>query len=197
MRHHVATEGIRDVAAAYSLGALEPEEAVAFEDHLAEGCHVCRAEFKGFDATVSALALGAAEQEPPDEMRLTLLSMLNGDQKQPDTMRPQFLSIRCGEGDWQEMGGGVLIKQLFVDSSSGLATLLVKMLPGTSLPRHRHRGVEQFFIIEGDCSVHGEKLGPGDYHRAETGSVHENTYTVSGTMFLLVAPDSYDVLESR
>jgi anti-sigma factor ChrR (cupin superfamily) len=84
-----------------------------------------------------------------------------------------------------------------MDNSSGLATSLVRMRAGTSLPRHRHRGVEQFFVIEGDCRVHGEKLGPGDYHRAETGSVHESTYTLDGTLFLLVAPDSYEVLEAR
>lgn len=199
MRHRVATDEIRDLAAAYSLGALEPAEADAFEDHLAEGCHICRAEFEGFGATVSALALNAAEQEPPPETRSKLLSMLNGDHKRSDSTssQPQLLSIRGGEGDWLEMGDGVLIKRLFVDSSSGLATSLVKMLPGTSLPRHRHRGVEQFFVIEGDCCVHGETLGPGDYHRAETGSVHESTYTVNGTMLLLVAPDCYDVLEAR
>lgn len=197
MKHRVATDEIKDLAAAYSLGALEPAEAGAFEDHLAKGCHVCRAEFEGFGATVSAIALSAAEQEPPHETRFALLSMLNGDHKQPDAMSSQFFSIRGGEGDWQEMGQGVLIKRLFVDNANGLATSLVKMLPGTSLPRHRHRGVEQFFVIEGDCCVHGEKLGPGDYHRAETGSVHESTYTVDGTMLLLVAPDGYDVLEAR
>ena len=199
MRHRVATDQIRDLAAAYSLGALEPAEAGEFEEHLTRGCQICRAELEGFSATVSALGLSAAEHEPQRETRSTLLSMLDGDHKHSDAMlsQSQFLSIRGGEGDWQEMADGVLIKPLFVDNASGLATSLVKMLPGASLPRHRHRGVEQFFVIEGDCCVHGETLGPGDYHRAEPGSVHESTYTVNGTMFLLVAPDYYEVLEAR
>ncbi len=199
MKHLVATDEIRDLAAAYSLGALEQAEASAFEEHLTQGCQICGAELEGFSATVSALGLSAAEQEPRRETRSALLSMLNGDHKHPEAMasQPQFLSIRGGEGDWQEIADGVLIKPLFVDKASGLATSLVKMLPGTALPRHRHRGVEQFFVIEGDCCVHGETLGPGDYHRAETGSVHESTYTVNGTMLLLVAPDYYEVLEAR
>jgi anti-sigma factor ChrR (cupin superfamily) len=145
------------------------------------------------------LGLSAAEAKPPHGMRSALLSTLKSDDKHSDetTSQPQFLSIRGGEGAWQEMADGVLIKPLFVDNETGLATSLVKMLPGTSLPRHRHRGVEQFFVIEGDCCVHGETLGPGDYHRAEAGSIHESTYTLNGTTFLLVAPDYYEVLEAR
>jgi quercetin dioxygenase-like cupin family protein len=201
MKHRVATDEIREIAAAFALGALESDEARAFEDHLDGGCHICYAEFEGFGATASALALSAAEQEPPPQTLPKLLSMLNGDHKRseeaPLASFNQFLSVRGSEGDWEQMCDGVLIKRLYVDQSSGLATSLVRMQAGTSLPRHRHRGVEQFFVIEGDCRVHGEKLGPGDYHRAETGSVHESTYTVDGTMFLLVAPEGYEVLEAR
>jgi len=202
MKHRVATDEIRERAAAYSLGALEPEEARVFAGHLAQSCHVCQAELEGFGATVSVLALSAVEQPPPIDARRKLLSMLNGDGKhdEPDlpvASLPEFLSIRGEEGDWQVLCDGVMIKRLYMDNASGLATSLVRMRAGTSLPRHRHRGVEQFFVIEGDCRIHGEKLGPGDYHRAETGSVHESTYTVDGALFLLVAPDGYEVLEAR
>ncbi|HWO00603.1 MAG TPA: cupin domain-containing protein [Blastocatellia bacterium] len=202
MKHRVATDEIREIAAAFSLGALESHEARAFEDHLAGGCHICRTEIEGFSATAAALALGAAEQEPPRHTRPMLLSRLNGYQKHNESDSPiaspnQFLSIRDDEGEWIRMSEGVLIKRLYVDPSSGLATSLVRMEAGTALPGHRHRGVEQFLVIEGDCRVHGENLGPGDYHRAETGSVHETTYTVNGTMLLLVAPEGYDVLDAR
>jgi quercetin dioxygenase-like cupin family protein len=74
-------------------------------------------------------------------------------------------------------------------------TSLVRMLPGTRLPMHRHKGVEQFFVLEGDCHVHDEVLGPGDYHRAEAGSIHESTYTESGTLFLLIAPPDYEIIK--
>lgn len=201
MKHRVATDEIRELAAAYSLGALEPQEAGAFEAHLSRSCHVCQAELEGFGATVSALALSAVEQPPPIDARRKLLSMLNGGHKYAEadspTASPKFLSIRGDEGAWRVLSDGVMIKLLHMDNASGLATSLVRMRAGTSLPRHRHRGVEQFFVLEGDCRVHGEKLVPGDYHRAETGSVHESTYTVDGTLFLLVAPDSFEVLEAR
>ncbi|MEK6300355.1 MAG: cupin domain-containing protein [Acidobacteriota bacterium] len=202
MKHRVATDEVKDLVAAYSLGALETGEAHELENHLAEGCHVCLAELDGFSGTTAALALSTCEQQPPDGARAKLLSMLNGDHKPDDAglpmaSLPRFLSIHGDEGKWLDVGEGVRIKRLHMDNASGLATSLVRMPAGASLPRHRHRGVEQFFILEGDCYVHGEKLGPGDYHRAETGSVHESTYTINGTMFLLVAPEGYEVLEAR
>jgi anti-sigma factor ChrR (cupin superfamily) len=169
---------------------------------LAGGCGVCRSELEAFAPTVSALAFSAAEQQPPREARSKLLSSLNANRRREQVdstvaSAAQFVSIRGEEGEWRELQEGVLIKRLYVDHSIGLATSLVKMLPGTSLPRHRHNGVEQFYVIEGDCHVHGETLGPGDYHRAEAGSIHNRTYTLQGTMFLLVAPPSYEVLEAR
>ena len=82
MRHRVATDEIRQLAAAYSLGALEPEEEREFEVHLGRHCHICRAELEGFESTVSALGLSAVEQSPPAEARWKLLSMLKVDQKE-------------------------------------------------------------------------------------------------------------------
>lgn len=200
MKHRVATDELRELAAAYALGALELDEAQELESHLAEGCLVCLAELEGFAGTAAALALGAEEQQPPQRVRGRLLSMLNGHHStetgQATVSLPRFMSIHGDEGEWLDVGDGVRIKRLYMDAASGLATSIVKMPAGAALPRHRHRGVEQFFILEGECYVHGEKLGPGDYHRAETGSVHDSTYTVNGTTLLLVAPEGYEVLEA-
>ena len=105
-----------------------------------------------------------------------------------------FMSIRASEREWHEIAEGIQVERLFVDPVSGLQTSLFKMAAGTRLPAQRHRGVEQFLKLDGDCIVDGELLGPGDYHRAEKGSVHEVTYTKMGTMFLLVAPESWEVV---
>jgi len=199
MRHRVATDELREMVAAYALGSLEREEAHELKSHLSEGCHVCLAELDGFAGTVAVLALSAEEQQPPDGLRGKLLSRLSGGHKTEGAMAslPRFLSIHGNEGEWLDMGDGVRMKMLHIDKATGLTTSLVKMPPGASLPRHRHRSLEQFYILEGDCYVHGEKLSPGDYHWAETGSVHEDTYTIDGTTFLLVATEGYEVLDAR
>jgi anti-sigma factor ChrR (cupin superfamily) len=109
----------------------------------------------------------------------------------------QLQSILASEGEWREIQEGVSLKKLYMDKATGIATSLVRMLPGTALPVHKHLGVEQFYVIEGDCNVAGQRLGPGDYHRAGAGSTHESTYTIGGTLFLLIAPERYVVLDAR
>jgi anti-sigma factor ChrR (cupin superfamily) len=202
MKHRAATEQTRETAALYALGALSQHEARAFEEHLEQGCEICRAEVESFEMTTEALALAAPDEEPPLRLRDELLSRINGDeQDKPKSPEPSFsnviVSLHANEGEWKQLCKGVHLKKLYTDEQTGLATSIVRMEAGTGLPMHRHTGVEQFYILEGDCVVHGERLGPGDYHRAEPGSIHETTYTIEGTLFLLIAPESYEVLDAR
>jgi anti-sigma factor ChrR (cupin superfamily) len=204
MKHPVAPDELIEVAASYALGALSQQEARAFENHLAEGCEACRGELVSFEATLTALAYAEETEAPPAKVRDELLARFKNEAQTNETATTKpwsdalkFVSIRGSEGEWLQVQEGVLMKQLYVDSATGMITSVVRMQPGTSLPMHKHQGVEQFYIIEGDCSVSGEVLGPGDYHRAAAGSIHETTYTVNGTMFLLVAPKNYEVLDAR
>ena len=208
MKHAALTDEVVERAALYALGALTQIEAQAFEDHLADGCEVCRRELDEYRVTVTAMAVAPADDEPSAALRHRLLASIDetqaggATQEGPASAPPlpdaqAFRSVRIGDDGWEKWDEGIFFKPLFVDESSGLMTSLVRMAPGTGLPRHQHLGVEQFLIIEGDCSVHGERLGPGDYHRALGGSVHETTYTENGTTFLLVAPKEYRILESR
>lgn len=203
MNDQAAAHHMSDVPASYALGALSQREARSFEEHLAEGCDTCGAELESFEGTVNALAFSATEAEPPARVRAELVARLNdpvSDQMEGSARKSEsnrFGSILSSEGEWQEVQQGVLLKKLYVDQTTGIATSLVRMLPGISLPVHRHIGVEQFLVIEGDCNVAGQRLGPGDYHRAEKDSIHQTTYTVEGTLFLLIAPERYEVLEAR
>ncbi len=52
------------LSGAYALGALEPEEAAVFEEHL-RGCDTCRAEVSEFREVASRLGASAAEKPPP------------------------------------------------------------------------------------------------------------------------------------
>ena len=204
MKHLIAPDEMIEVAASYSLGALSQQEARAFENHIAEGCQACKRELESFEATLTTIAFAEETIAPSMKVRDRLMARLNDEApahgalfEEAGENAAQFVSIRGSEGEWHQLLEGVLIKQLYVDSATGITTSVVKMQPGTSLPMHRHQGVEQFYILEGDCNVRGEVLGPGDYHRAVVGSIHETTFTVNGTMFLLVAPQNYEVINAR
>ncbi|HEU4387511.1 MAG TPA: cupin domain-containing protein [Blastocatellia bacterium] len=187
MTHRVADDQIRGQAALYALGALDEDDARAFAAHLEEGCKVCREEVEGFAVVSSSLGYGAKPTEPPRRVREALISRI--------AAAGRLLSIKAGQGEWEEMMEGVFVKTLHVDRSRGIRTSLVRMLPGTTLPAHRHIGVEQFYVLEGDCSVHGEMLRPGDFHIADSNTIHESTSTVSGTTFLLIGPEAYEFLQ--
>lgn len=191
-----------EVAALYALGALSQEEARSFEEHLKGGCEICAGEVQSFGDVVAALSLGVKEESPPPEVKEKLQLRLvekerasGGHDRSNILVSSQFLSIRADEGGWVEVEEGIRFKQLFVDNKTGMVTALVRMAPGTHLPKHRHREIEQLYILEGDCYVHGELLGPGDFHCAAPGSVHDSTYTIGGTLFLLVTPERYEVLQ--
>ena len=201
MRHNISPDEMREKAALYALGALSQYEARIFEEHIAEGCDFCHSELEAFEQVVNAISLGADEQEPSPDVRDKLIAALNdtgnGNDAKPAKAKrgeQKTVSIRSNDGKWIEAQEGIFCKPLYFDKASGMATSLVKMMPGKSLTAHVHEGVEQFFILEGDCNVCGEILGPGDYHRAPAGTTHESTYTVNGTMFLLVAPLQYEGL---
>jgi anti-sigma factor ChrR (cupin superfamily) len=203
MTDRAAAHEMTDVAALYALGALSQHEARFFEEHLAEGCDICRSELESFAQTVRALGFSAPDEQPPARVRAALLTRLTtwvsdrAEESARTVESRQFVSVLASEGEWRELQKGVLLKKLYVDQGTGIATSLVRMQPGTALPVHQHIGVEQFLVIEGDCNVAGQKLGPGDYHRADAGSIHDTTYTVDGTLFLLIAPERYEVLDAR
>ena len=51
---------------------------------------------------------------------------------------------------------GVAFKLLYTDRERGTFTTLVRMDAGASIPAHRHLGVEQCLVIDGDLAI-GDK----------------------------------------
>ncbi len=62
-----------ELAAAYALGALDPEERVRFEAHLAE-CATCRAEVQALREVGGLLVYSAPAAAPPHGLRDRILS---------------------------------------------------------------------------------------------------------------------------
>jgi anti-sigma factor ChrR (cupin superfamily) len=198
-------EKITEQAAMYALGCLSQSEARAFERRLAEGEGGYAEESAVFDAVVTSLALGASERPPSAEMRERLLARVAIEasqkgryeaEKPPASLPPQFHRVRLAEGKWDQMAEGVFVKTLFVDQNKDTVTSLVRLAPGARLPRHRHLGIEESVVIEGDCRVNGEVLMPGDYRCAMAGTTDGETTTKHGTTFLMIAPREVEILEA-
>lgn len=107
-----------------------------------------------------------------------------------------FLVIRSGEGRWTKTPDkGVFVKVLFVDKDRDTVTTLIKMEPGAHIPRHRHRGVEQCLVLEGDVRSGAYAMTAGDFNCSLRGSVHDELTTEHGALLFIVSPESYELLE--
>ena len=73
-----ATHDCGNDAAAYVLGALEPEELEAFRRHLAS-CVVCRDEVAAFSQVADALPMAAPQYATPRALRRRLLRDLRAE----------------------------------------------------------------------------------------------------------------------
>jgi predicted ChrR family anti-sigma factor len=199
----------REAAALHALGALPPEEARAFEAHLAEGCAACAEDRAAFQRVVADLALASATgPAPPPALREKLIARIEeerwrkgtqvwkGWKEEPEkAASPGLHIVRSGEGDWQPTAApGVTVKPLSVDAERRYVTMLIRMEPGSSYPRHRHSGVEECFVLEGELRVGDEVLRAGDFQRADERSVHAVQSTDRGCLLLITSSQDDDLL---
>ncbi|MEB3177973.1 MAG: cupin domain-containing protein [Nostocaceae cyanobacterium] len=77
---------------------------------------------------------------------------------------------------------GVMIARLHVDTVKHEVVGLFRAEAGVRYPLHRHAGVEEIFMLQGDLVIAGKVYGSGDYIRSEPGSIHAPE-TTGGCMF--------------
>jgi putative transcriptional regulator len=194
MKHSVADDQIREQLALYALGALSQHEARVVEHHLAEGCEVCAAELQPFESVVETLGFAVLPATPPEGVRAKLaFALAEETQAVSPPLREAMknYSLRANQGQWKETAQGVFEKHLFSDERRGTVTTLIKMMPGIKLPSHRHVGLEECLIIEGDFHVGSEVFGPGDYRCAMAGTIDETPFSNSGALLLIVSQGSH------
>ncbi len=73
--------------AAYMLGALEPGEAAELEQHL-DGCERCREEMRWLEPAVQTLPEAVERQEPPKQLRQSLMAEVRADAKAERSPQP-------------------------------------------------------------------------------------------------------------
>ena len=215
---HTTDEEALERAALYALGALDPDEAREFEEHAA-ACDDCGRELRCFLAVADALAIAPGPADPPEGARARLLALVSEDggrnaggesETRTNVARAHapadgpnvfgdaggFLVVRKGEGKWRPTGdAGVSYKLLYVDRERGMYTTLLRMEPGSRIPAHRHLGVEQCLVLEGDLRSGDIGMSAGDFNCSLPGSVHEELVTDGGALLLLVSPERYEVIE--
>jgi anti-sigma factor ChrR (cupin superfamily) len=191
-REHI--DAVREVAALYALGGLSAEEAHAFEERL-QSDPTCQAELAAFRAVVHDLAYAVPPQGPPPGLRAKLLQRIAAEEAavvDQDGLR----FVRSAQLGWEPGAApGVEVKKLFADPSGARTTKMYRMAPGSTYPAHRHAGVEDIYVIDGDLLVNGVQMRAGDYCRAEANSLHHGIQTASGCLFIATASERNQLLD--
>jgi quercetin dioxygenase-like cupin family protein len=106
------------------------------------------------------------------------------DDKRSHHVRPQDLP-------WEKMRfPGCRTKTLLFDPKSGLATVLIEMEPGATLPDHEHVLIEQTYVLEGSLVDKegpdtGLEVGPGEFVWRPAGSRHVAWCPTGGRMIAI------------
>jgi anti-sigma factor ChrR (cupin superfamily) len=71
--------------------------------------------------------------------------------------------------------------------------MLVRLTPGTEYPPHRHAGIEELYLLDGELVIDDKTLQPGDYIRGEPGTTDHRVWSGTGCTCVLLT-STRDVL---
>jgi len=178
-------------AALYALGVLPEDETQEFEFLEEDGQ---TAEVTTFEAVVKDLAYAAPPHKPPEALRNRVLRRIAEIDTREQSMtaptpapiieKPGLLFTRSALMDWKGDNTPVQVKTLSKDTDAGYHLSIIRMAPGAVLPPHRHADVEDSYVLEGEMLASGVLMRPGDYCRAEAGSLHTGVISRTGCVFI-------------
>ena len=88
------------------------------------------------------------------------------------TAPPTSLYVNPERIPWVERRPGVFWKVLWENPEAGHKALLVRYAPGAVVPRHRHIGDEQIYVLEGTVVDDTGACTAGEYARRPPGCLH-------------------------
>lgn len=183
----------RDLVASYALAALERSETELMKQHLPT-CAECQQEYQALSPITNTLSAWRFQALPPLASSWNRLAERIATQPQKKSVAPQPAMSGpwndWAEPRWKEVASGISCKLLSTDRELDRVSMLVRLAPDTAYPPHRHAGVEELYLLEGELWIEDQKLLPGDYNRAEAGTSDQRVWSETGCMCLLITSPS-------
>jgi anti-sigma factor ChrR (cupin superfamily) len=168
---------------AYALQALPASEMPLVETHISE-CAACRQEMETLRPIVQSFVAWPTDLLRPSASLWERLAQRVGVQTTGDPTSPATPAWE--EPEWKEVAPGISCKLLATDAERNRVSMLVRLAPGVDYPPHRHGGVEELHLLDGELFIDDQKLLPGDYTRAEAGSVDHRVWSETGCTCVLI-----------
>lgn len=187
-----------DKAELYALGLLSPREAEEFEAKVLAG-EVDAEALEEHLQTMTALCEEIAQVMPTPRRAVKDAIMAAiappASQSEPGGDASGQIFLFAKDGEWVEMMPGITMKVLHHDVEHERTTFLVRLAPGAQYPSHRHMGLEECLVIEGDLHVDGNVLRSGDFTATYSDKVHVDTHSEEGCLLLISSPMNDEFLE--
>lgn len=179
------------LVSAYALRALPASEVPRLEAHLST-CMECREELETLRPLIESFAAWPTAMLRPSGSLWDRLVERIAVQPEGETAAPvkERVTERWVEPQWEKVSPGISCKVLSTDSEKDRVTMLVRLAPGVSYPPHRHGGVEELHLLDGELWIDERKLNPGDYNKAESGTMDRRVWSETGCTCLLITSPS-------
>jgi anti-sigma factor ChrR (cupin superfamily) len=191
-----------ELAPLYALDLLDREERLWIEAQVLE-CPDLAAELADYHTAVGSLAYSAPPVPMAADLKdrlfdriasplehLDAVELISEALPEMPTVAPlssEMVAIRSEDLKWQpHRTPGVEVALLFLDRVQRTRSLLVKAAAGVTYPLHRHEGIEEIYMLEGELIINDRVYLAGDYIRSYPNSIHAPS-TNTGCMFLIRA----------
>jgi hypothetical protein len=176
----------------YALRGLPASDRSGFEAHVNE-CPECRRELAAIRPIIDAFVDWPTDiLRPPTQLWERLAERVAFDPGREPSLEPE--ARWGGEPKWKDAAPGISCKLLATDVARERVSMLVRLAPGVAYSPHRHAGIEELHLLDGELWIDDRKLYPGDYNRAEPGTGDSRVWSETGCTCVLLASSS-DILE--
>jgi RNA polymerase sigma factor (sigma-70 family) len=182
-----------ELVSLYVLQALPAGELPSVERHIFS-CTDCQQDMRRLRPVIDAFVSWPTDVLRPSASLRTRLASLLAAETNGNFVLP--VVPPWAEPRWYEVAQGIFCKLLATDSERDRVSMLVRLAPGTDYPPHRHAGVEELHLLEGELWIDDRKLCPGDSNRAETGTSDQRVWSETGCTCVLVT-STRDVLRPQ
>lgn len=166
----------------YALEFPGAEAATDMEAHL-RNCAECRSELAQLRRLIEGFAHWPTDVLRPSEASWERLANRLAEETGTSALpAPE----RWGEPAWEEVASGIQCKLLATDNERDRVSMLVRLAPGVAYPPHRHAGVEELHLLDGELWIGERRLVPGDYNRGEPGMVDTRVWSETGCTCVLI-----------
>ena len=94
-------------------------------------------------------------------------------------------TVRPDQGEWEKFSPRIKMKVLRRDADGSNMSYLLKLEPGAFLVPHKHSIDEECVVLEGEVTIGSERVGPGSYHLAPRGMVHQPIRSEHGAILFI------------